>query len=96
MRAASASTWGVQENITLVSLTQRAHGFSTPARKGGWQKAVSSLNIRTPSLAQQVSISRAGKPKGDVRKVVERAMPGPVLDEPTSGIDAGARAEIMV
>ena len=67
---------GVQENITLVSLTQQAHGFLDPRRERRMaEKAVSSLNIRTPSLAPASQVfERRQQTKGDVRQVVERAM----------------------
>ena len=87
---------GVQENITLVSLTQRAHGFLNPrAERRMAEKAVSSLNIRTPSLAQQVKyLSGGNKQKVMFAKWLSARCQVLILDEPTSGIDAGARAEI--
>ncbi len=52
---------GVQENITLASLSQRAHGFlSRRSERRTAESAVSSLNIRTPGLAQQVKYLSGG------------------------------------
>ncbi len=87
---------GVQENITLVSLTQQAHGFLDPRwERRMAEKAVTSLNIRTPSLAQQVKyLSGGNKQKVMFAKWLSARCRILILDEPTFGIDAGARAEI--
>lgn len=87
---------GVKENITLVSLAQRAHGFLNPrAERQMAEKLVSSLNIRTPSLAQQVKyLSGGNKQKVMFAKWLSARCRILILDEPTFGIDAGARQEI--
>jgi len=87
---------GVQENITLVSLTQQAHGFLDPRwERRMAEKAVTSLNIRTPSLTQQVKyLSGGNKQKVMFAKWLSARCRVLILDEPTFGIDAGARAEI--
>jgi ribose transport system ATP-binding protein len=87
---------GVQENITLASLSQRAYGFLNPrSERRIAEEAVSSLNIRTPSLAQQVKyLSGGNKQKVMFAKWLSARCRVLILDEPTLGIDAGARAEI--
>ena len=56
---------------------------------------MSSLNIRTPSLAQQVKyLSGGNKQKVMFAKWLSAQCDILILDEPTLGIDAGARAEI--
>ena len=87
---------GVQENITLASLSQRAYGLLNPrSERRIAEKAVSSLNIRTPSLAQQVKyLSGGNKQKVMFAKWLSARCRVLILDEPTFGIDAGARAEI--
>jgi ribose transport system ATP-binding protein len=87
---------GVKENITLVSLAQRAHGFLNPlTEKQMAETLVSSLNIKTPSLSQQVKyLSGGNKQKVMFAKWLSARCRILILDEPTFGIDAGAREEI--
>jgi ribose transport system ATP-binding protein len=87
---------GVQENITLAWLSQRAHGFINPrSERRTAETAVSSLNIRTPSLSQQVKfLSGGNKQKVMFAKWLAAQCGVLILDEPTLGIDAGARSEI--
>ena len=87
---------GVKENITLVSLVQRAHGFLNPrSEKQRAAKLVSSLNIKTPDLSQQVKyLSGGNKQKVMFAKWLSARGRVLILDEPTFGIDAGARQEI--
>jgi ribose transport system ATP-binding protein len=87
---------GVQQNITLASLSQRAYGFINPrSERRTAESAVNSLNIRTPSLAQQVKfLSGGNKQKVMFAKWLAARCRVLILDEPTFGVDAGARAEI--
>jgi ribose transport system ATP-binding protein len=87
---------GVKENITLVSLTQRARGFLNPrAEKQTARTLVSSLRIRTPGLSQPVKyLSGGNKQKVMFAKWLCARCRILILDEPTLGIDAGAREEI--
>jgi ribose transport system ATP-binding protein len=87
---------GVKENITLVSLAQRAHGFLNPrTERQTAKRLVSSLNIKTPSLSQQVKyLSGGNKQKVMFAKWLSARCRILILDEPTFGIDAGAREEI--
>jgi len=87
---------GVQENVTLAALSQRAYGFINPrAERRTAERAVSSLNIRTPSLTQQVKfLSGGNKQKVMFAKWLSARCRVLILDEPTLGIDAGARSEI--
>jgi ribose transport system ATP-binding protein len=87
---------GVKENITLVSLAQRAHGFLNPrTERQTAETLVSSLNIKTPSLSQQVKyLSGGNKQKVMFAKWLSARCRILILDEPTFGIDAGAREEI--
>jgi ribose transport system ATP-binding protein len=87
---------GVKENITLVWLAQRAHGFLDPrAERQRAAKLVSSLNIKTRDLSQQVKyLSGGNKQKVMFAKWLSARSRILILDEPTFGIDAGARQEI--
>jgi ribose transport system ATP-binding protein len=87
---------GVKENITLVSLAQRAHGFLNPrTERQTAETLISSLNIKTPSLSQQVKyLSGGNKQKVMFAKWLSARCRILILDEPTFGIDAGAREEI--
>jgi len=87
---------GVKENITLVSLVQRAHGFLNPrTEKQRAAKLVSSLKIKTRDLSQQVKyLSGGNKQKVMFAKWLSARSRILILDEPTFGIDAGARQEI--
>src|SRR5262249_40821714 len=87
---------GVKENITLVSLAQGAHGFLNPRTERQMAETlVSSLNIKTPSLSQQVKyLSGGNKQKVMFAKWLSARCRILILDEPTFGIDAGAREEI--
>jgi len=87
---------GVKENITLVSLAQRARGFiNARTERQMAETLVSSLNIKTPSLSQQVKyLSGGNKQKVMFAKWLGARCRILILDEPTFGIDVGAREEI--
>jgi ribose transport system ATP-binding protein len=87
----------VQQNIVSGSLSKVSHGFwvNERAARGTAQRYVNSLAIRTPSL-EQVAGNLSG---GNQQKVVlARGLTVDarvfIAEEPTRGIDVGAKAEI--
>ena len=88
----------VKENITLSSLKDYVGSLGFIRSKEEQQAAqgwVDSLGIRTPSLNQIVSLLSGG----NQQKVVLAKLLGTkakvlIMDEPTMGIDVGAKAEI--
>jgi ABC-type sugar transport system ATPase subunit len=88
----------VRQNITLTVLDRlaRAFGFIPPAREAQLaQTFITSLRIRTPG-GEQLAVNLSG---GNQQKVVLAkwlAVKPKVLifDEPTRGVDVGAKAEI--
>jgi ribose transport system ATP-binding protein len=87
----------VAENASLVGLSQFVKGFKIDLRReeNAVSSVVQNLRIKTPSLNTPVS-SLSG---GNQQKVVlaKYVLTNPklfLLDEPTQGIDVGAKAEI--
>lgn len=87
----------VRENITLATLPwistlgwiRQSEDYTTA------EKFVSGLNIRTPSLEQIISkLSGGNQQKVCLAKALSRSPKIIILDEPTRGIDVGAKAEI--
>jgi len=87
----------VRDNIVLAVLSRIAKGFviSSKAEKAVAVKYIDQLRIRTPSSEQLVKNLSGGNQQ---KVVLARWLAlGPsllVLDEPTRGIDVGAKAEI--
>lgn len=88
----------VLENISISSLKQFVR--FTLIRKGKEKKSVDelvqSIDIRTPSLKQQIiKLSGGNQQKAIVaRWLLKKNLKILVVDEPTRGIDVGAKAEI--
>jgi len=87
---------GVKDNISLVFLSKlRAWLFSNTKEKKLATDFVKNLRIKTPDLSQYVKyLSGGNKQKVVFAKWLAADCQFLILDEPTIGIDVGARAEI--
>jgi len=88
--------FGLRENLTLMALRQYAAPWLKPAaEKAALKIAVTDFGIRTGSLdIKASSLSGGNQQKLALAKVLH---PGPkviVLDEPTRGVDVGAKRDI--
>ena len=87
----------VEENITMASLRKFSkRGRMQEAKaKSNAQEYCKKLNIRTPSIDQKVmNLSGGNQQKVIIGKWLTRTAKVMVLDEPTRGIDVGAKYEI--
>ena len=87
----------VEENITMASLQKFSkHGRMQEAKtKSNAQEYCKKLNIRTPSIEQRViNLSGGNQQKVIIGKWLTRTAKVMVFDEPTRGIDVGAKYEI--
>ena len=88
--------FGLRPNLTLMALERYAKPWLNPAaEQAALRDAVQEFGIRTGSLeARASSLSGGNQQKLALAKVLH---PGPsvvVLDEPTRGVDVGAKREI--
>ena len=88
--------FGLRENLTLMALRRYAAPWLKPeAEKAALKTAVADFGIRTGSLdIKASSLSGGNQQKLALAKVLH---PGPkviVLDEPTRGVDVGAKRDI--
>ena len=88
--------FGLRENLTLMTLRRYAAPWLKPeAEKAALKTAVTDFGIRTGSLdIKASSLSGGNQQKLALAKVLH---PGPkviVLDEPTRGVDVGAKRDI--
>jgi ribose transport system ATP-binding protein len=92
-----AMSLGVDINVNLASydLISRA-GFVNVRREASRaRRFVSNLNIRTPSIRQKVrNLSGGNQQKVVIAKWVSRESDILIFDEPTVGVDVGAKVEI--
>ena len=87
----------IEDNITLPNLDQVSNGFFLQADKSKQmaQRWVEKLRIRTPSVKQAVgNLSGGNQQKVVIAKWIARNCRVLIFDEPTRGVDIGARAEI--
>jgi len=87
---------GVKENVSLVSLArQRGLFFSIPAERRVATDLVASIGLKIAGVSQQVKyLSGGNKQKVVFGKWLTAKCRVLILDEPTIGIDVGARGEI--
>lgn len=88
---------GVDENITLASLDKFKKGFHLSLGNEGTvvQEYVDKLNIKTPSIHQKVeNLSGGNQQKVVLAKWLLSDCKVLILDEPTRGIDVGAKIEV--
>lgn len=86
-----------RENISLPNLNQISHGgfISSNAEKALVHRAIQQMKVRTHDEEQPVGfLSGGNQQKVVLGKWVERGVPILILNEPTRGIDVGARTEI--
>jgi rhamnose transport system ATP-binding protein len=87
----------ISENTSLASLNQVAHRglIDRPAERSRARQYVEQLQIKTPSVAQRVeSLSGGNQQKVALAKWLATRPSILILDEPTQGVDVGAKAEI--
>lgn len=87
---------GVKENLSLALFAkERQFAFTPKFEKQLVRRLVEDVHIRAASLSQQVKyLSGGNKQKVVMGKWLRAGCTVLVLDEPTIGIDVGARAEI--
>ena len=88
---------GVGENITLASLKKAMKNgmLSKKSEESFGEKYVEAMNIKTPHLRQKVKfLSGGNQQKVVIGKWLMTGGKVLIFDEPTRGIDVGAKAEI--
>ena len=87
---------GVKENLTLVQLAKmRSTFFGVAQERRRANELISAIDIKTSGLSQQVKyLSGGNKQKVVFGKWLGAKCNLLILDEPTIGIDVGARQEI--
>jgi ribose transport system ATP-binding protein len=88
--------FGLRENLTLMNLARYARPWLDPAKEdAALAQAVRSFGIRTGDLRQRASsLSGGNQQKLALAKVLEPQPRVVVLDEPTRGVDVGAKRDI--
>ena len=88
----------VKQNMTIVSLDQISKGFHVLSGKENSEvsKMIDKLNVKTPSMEQLVSKLSGGNQQKVMlaRWLIKENIKLLIIDEPTRGIDVGAKAEI--
>jgi L-arabinose transport system ATP-binding protein len=87
----------IRDNISLASLDtmRRFRVVQQGKERAAAREFVSSLRIRTPSIEQQVrKLSGGNQQKVVLARWLARRPQLLILDEPTRGVDVGAKAEI--
>jgi ribose transport system ATP-binding protein len=87
---------GLRENLTLMALERYARPMlSVRAERKALDEAVKAFDIRTGSLTSPASsLSGGNQQKLALAKVLHPAPRVVVLDEPTRGVDVGAKRDI--
>ncbi len=88
---------GVKENITLANIKDLGQSFliNREKEKQRAKKWVDEVGIKTPSVDQEVnSLSGGNQQKVVIAKWLESGSQIIILNEPTRGIDVGAKIEI--
>ncbi|MHB1377160.1 MAG: sugar ABC transporter ATP-binding protein [Candidatus Humimicrobiaceae bacterium] len=88
---------GVKENITLANIDDLGKGFllNRSLENEKAQKWIEEMGIKTPTLDQEVnSLSGGNQQKVVLAKWLESGSKIIILNEPTRGIDVGAKIEI--
>jgi len=87
---------GVKENVSLVVLSRlRGLFFSIPAERRAATELISSVGLKVAGISQQVKyLSGGNKQKVVFGKWLAARCRLLILDEPTMGIDVGARGDI--
>jgi ribose transport system ATP-binding protein len=91
------TSWTVRENITLATLTSYVKGglVDFAAENKAAVEMSSKLRVKTPSVETQVSqLSGGNQQKVVLAKWLLRKLKVIIFDEPTRGIDIGAKSEI--
>ncbi len=88
--------FGLRENLTLMALKRYATPWLRPAaERSALRSAVELFGIRTGSLGLRASaLSGGNQQKLALAKVLQPAPRVLVLDEPTRGVDVGAKRDI--
>jgi ribose transport system ATP-binding protein len=88
--------FGLRENLTLMALEQYARPWLSPdAERVALDTAVKDYGIRTGSLdVRASSLSGGNQQKLALAKVLQPRPKVVVLDEPTRGVDVGAKRDI--
>ena len=88
--------FGLRQNLTLMTLSRYARPWLKPADEAAaLMKAVSDFGIRVGSLNVRAgSLSGGNQQKLALAKVLHPAPHIVVLDEPTRGVDVGAKREL--
>jgi len=88
---------GVKENITLANIEDLGKGFliAKQLENKKAQKWIEEMGIKTPTIDQEVnSLSGGNQQKVVLAKWLESGSKIIILNEPTRGIDVGAKIEI--
>ncbi len=88
----------VKENMSIISLKElrRGIGISQILENGAVEDMITRLAIRTPSSKQLIAKLSGGNQQKVIlaRWLIKKGMKILIVDEPTRGIDVGAKAEI--